>query len=166
MSSINNMNNLNYINNQVRRGQPYSQLPPYFDLPQVLIDEPYGKSWPTSLPDPFQDNLPFVDDTGRRIITQNNHRLNFNMPIQRNDGQRSLFYEPQQPRRVAPIDLRRNNVMREYYGDDDNAKKYVMSPEMYIIRDIMAKKDSTIMLLVGLAVLEGFIILHMAKTKA
>jgi hypothetical protein len=40
-----------------------------------------------------------------------------------------------------------------------------MAPELMMARDMMRRKDTTIMLLVGLAVVEGMVILSMARNQ-
>lgn len=148
------MSNLDDLNNQVYRGFPYRQLPPYFDLPNVLMENPYQRSWPTELPSPFEQNK-YIDDTGRCIVSN----ANAYMGEQR---QASREYYPSN---------QNQDQSREYYGgvhpsQSQMVRRRVMSPELYMINDLLNKKDTTIMLLVGLAVLEGLVILSLTKSRS
>lgn len=160
------MSNIPYLTSQIPQGHPYSQMPAYFDLPPWYQDG-YSRPWPNGLPDPYDQDIPFRASQSRLVSRHAKYDLSQQEHIIPQDHPRYFHYEaPLRPTTVHNDYANRPNVPREYYpGVAGSYQRPPISQELMIAREFMRRKDATIMMLVGLAVVEGLVILSLARNQ-
>lgn len=139
---------INFLNSLIPEAEGHQSLPEQFQLPSYYTDDPYRRSWPDmNNPDPYKDDSPFGNPRTRimNMRRPNHFRSNIASPSRKITD---VF---------SPID---QSTSREYYADRSNILQ-----EALMIRDSIQGKDRIIMLLTMLAVVEGIVILSMARRE-
>lgn len=181
--------NIDYLTSLVPSGHPYQSIPTEFQLPEYYKDNPYGRPLPSvTNPDPFNDNLPFVDDSKLRLISQPNGLSGKSRYADKR--LKDSFTSSSPYVQVVPEDMQMINYnsdvataerpqqsgYREYYpssrpmwfaqhGQPVHYRYQTLPREASLARDLIQNKDKTIFLLTALAVIEGIVILSLARRE-